>query len=75
MAYNLAERVRSEIRELAVPLPDGGTLRVTASLGAATHPESAPDVRELVAAADAALYEAKRTGKDRTVRAAAVTSG
>jgi diguanylate cyclase (GGDEF)-like protein len=71
-AYNLAERVRAGIEELALPLLDGeGTLAVTASFGVATLPGSADDMRELVAAADEALYRAKRAGKNRTVRAEA----
>jgi diguanylate cyclase (GGDEF)-like protein len=71
-AYNLAERVRAGIEELALPLLDGeGALRVTASFGVATLPGSADDMRELVAAADEALYRAKRAGKNRTVRAEA----
>ena len=38
-AYNLAERVRAGIEELALPLLDGeGTLRVTASFGVAALP-------------------------------------
>jgi diguanylate cyclase (GGDEF)-like protein len=44
---------------------------VTASFGVATLPGSADDMRELVAAADEALYRAKRAGKNRTVRAEA----
>jgi diguanylate cyclase (GGDEF)-like protein len=69
-AYNLAERVRSGIEALDLPLLDGmGTLRVTASLGAATLPGSADDMRGLFAAADDALYRAKRAGKNRTERA------
>ena len=40
---------------------------MTASIGVATLPATAIDVRELIAAADAALYEAKRTGKNRVV--------
>jgi diguanylate cyclase (GGDEF)-like protein len=69
-AYNLAERVRAGIEELALPLLDGeGALRVTASFGVATLPGSADDMRGLVAAADEALYRAKRAGKNRTVRA------
>jgi diguanylate cyclase (GGDEF)-like protein len=71
-AYQFAERVRRRIEALELPLPGGeGALRVTASFGAAslgaigdTHKDS------LVAAADGALYEAKRMGKNRTVRAA-----
>jgi diguanylate cyclase (GGDEF)-like protein len=69
-AYNLAERVRSGIEALDLPLLDGmGTLRVTASLGAATLPGSGDDMRGLFAAADEALYRAKRAGKNRTERA------
>ncbi len=69
-AYNLAERVRAGIEELVLPLLDGdGALRVTASFGVATLPGSADDMRALVAAADEALYRAKRAGKNRTVRA------
>jgi diguanylate cyclase (GGDEF)-like protein len=71
-AYNLAERVRAGIEELVLPLLDGdGALRVTASFGVATLPGSADDMRGLVAAADEALYRAKRAGKNRTVRAEA----
>jgi diguanylate cyclase (GGDEF)-like protein len=73
-AYNLAERVREGIADLRIPLPDGEVLQVTASLGAAVRPGSADDVIGLVRAADQALYEAKRSGKNRTVRASAVAS-
>src|SRR3954452_8558694 len=69
-AYNLAERVRTGIEELTLPLPDGsGTMKVTASLGVAALPTTAHDARELLAKADAALYQAKRAGKNRTFRA------
>jgi diguanylate cyclase (GGDEF)-like protein len=69
-AHNLAERMRRAIEELELPLPGGGgVLRVTASFGVASFPGSAVQKDELIAAADATLYEAKRTGKNRTVRA------
>lgn len=69
-AYRLAERVRHGIEAIAVPLPDGDEpLRVTASLGVASLPQTAEEPRALLAAADSALYEAKRTGKNKTVRA------
>ncbi len=70
-AYNLAERVRVGIEQLELPIfkDDGSRLTVTASFGTAEVPTSADDPRALVAAADAALYEAKRSGKNRTVRA------
>jgi diguanylate cyclase (GGDEF)-like protein len=70
-AYEFAERVRQRIEDLQIELIDGGgTLRVTASFGAASLPHSAKiDKDALVAAADAALYRAKRSGKNRTVKA------
>jgi diguanylate cyclase (GGDEF)-like protein len=70
-AYDFAERVRQRIEALNLPLLDGeGTLKVTASFGAASLPHSAKiDKDALVAAADAALYRAKRSGKNRTVKA------
>jgi diguanylate cyclase (GGDEF)-like protein len=70
-AYEFAERVRTRIEGLQLPLLDGeGTLRVSASFGAASLPHSAKvDKDALVAAADAALYRAKRSGKNRTVKA------
>jgi diguanylate cyclase (GGDEF)-like protein len=74
-AYNLAERVRSGIEELAFELGDGEVLRVTASFGAAAIPESATDQSGLVAAADTALYVAKRAGKNRTERAVREAAG
>jgi diguanylate cyclase (GGDEF)-like protein len=70
-AYRFAERVRRRIAALELPLPDGdGVLRVTASFGAASLAATGSvDKDGLVAAADAALYEAKRAGKNRTERA------
>ena len=70
-AYEFAERVRHRIETLDLPLVKGnGVLRVTASFGVASLPHSARrDKEALVAAADAALYRAKRSGKNRTVKA------
>ena len=48
--------------------PSGESVKITASFGAAEFP-SHPSVEALVQAADSALYEAKRTGKDRIVAA------
>jgi diguanylate cyclase (GGDEF)-like protein len=68
-AYAIAERVRGAIEALEVPRLDGqGVLRTTASVGVAASNEG--DKNALIADADAALYEAKRQGKNRAVRAA-----
>jgi diguanylate cyclase (GGDEF)-like protein len=72
----LAERIRSLVESRPLKGPDGEEIRVTASFGVASFPELSTQ-KELVAAADAALYEAKRAGKDRVVVAPAyvVTNG
>ena len=64
-----AESIRRAIEELHVPLESGGTLRVTASFGVAELDRAGTAKNDLIAAADAALYEAKRSGKNRTVAA------
>ncbi|MFH1017102.1 MAG: sensor domain-containing diguanylate cyclase [Pseudomonadota bacterium] len=43
----------------------GLTLRVTLSVGSATYPDDALTREELIERADRALYESKRTGRDR----------
>jgi len=69
-AYAIAERIRTAIEAARVPRNDGdGVLLVTASLGVAASTDCTKD--ELIADADTALYEAKRTGKNRTVVAPA----
>jgi len=61
----LAERVRTTIESLLIPHP-GGALRITVSVGTATLVETNVASRmALVAAADAALYRAKRNGRNR----------
>jgi diguanylate cyclase (GGDEF)-like protein len=72
-AVQLAERVREAVERLRVPKVGGrGHLRVTASFGVAAMPESAGDKESLIAAADAALYRAKRAGKNRVEQAESV---
>jgi diguanylate cyclase (GGDEF)-like protein len=61
----VAERVRQEIAGIQVPLHEGGTVAVTASIGFAVCPDNGVSVQELVAVADGALYEAKRGGRNR----------
>jgi len=66
----LAERMRAAVESLVVERLDGkGALPITASFGVASLPEAAADRESLIAAADAALYAAKRAGKNRVERA------
>jgi diguanylate cyclase (GGDEF)-like protein len=60
-AVELAERARAAIAEVQV---DGRTL--SASAGVATWPGDGENPDRLLEAADRALYEAKRAGRDRT---------
>ncbi len=69
---HLASRVRAAFARRPVLGPDGTRIEVSASFGVAAHPDLA-SAAELIAAADAALYAAKRAGKDRVVTAPAPT--
>jgi diguanylate cyclase (GGDEF)-like protein len=67
-AETAARRARELVEAVrAAPLPraDGGALPLSISVGVAHAPLHAASVRELYAAADAALYQAKRAGRDR----------
>ncbi|GHU93691.1 hypothetical protein FACS1894208_03560 [Clostridia bacterium] len=63
----VAERLRSDIEKLRVPITDTGTeTSITISVGAAARiPERGGESAELVADADARLYEAKESGRNR----------
>ncbi|WP_457352280.1 DUF484 family protein [Roseateles sp. P5_D6] len=66
-ACEVAERIRLMVQEAPFVTPDGGTVGATLSVGLAMLPASATSFTDLLAAADKALYEAKRAGRNRTV--------
>jgi diguanylate cyclase (GGDEF)-like protein len=64
-AFRIAERVRAHIARLPIASPTGERVQVTASIGvAALDAGSSRELTELLAAADAALYRAKASGRD-----------
>jgi diguanylate cyclase (GGDEF)-like protein len=62
----IAERLRHAVAAAPATVP------ITASAGVATYPAHAGDADTLVRAADDALYESKRAGRDRTTVSAGV---
>jgi diguanylate cyclase (GGDEF)-like protein len=61
-ALEIAERVRAAIAEISLP---GSDVTVTASIGVAGFPDHANTLERLERLADAALYVAKRQGRNR----------
>jgi diguanylate cyclase (GGDEF)-like protein len=66
-AEQTADRLRDKLAQLSVPASDGTQnipLSVTVSIGVAALEASRRDLEELIAAADAALYRAKASGRN-----------
>jgi diguanylate cyclase (GGDEF)-like protein len=80
-AFRVADRVRGRIAALPLSAPGGEPVQVTASVGvAALEGGSQRELTELMAAADAALYRAKRGGRNQVqmlspARGLSATSG
>jgi diguanylate cyclase (GGDEF)-like protein len=75
-AGHMAERILKAVCDLKLPHSSSGCADyVTVSAGVATLiPKAELQPSSLVAAADEALYQAKRTGRNRWVRAASVSA-
>jgi two-component system cell cycle response regulator len=67
-ALLLAEKIRSAV--VGAPFRvDNGSLDITISVGVAAYPEHGSSGKDLVAAADAAMYRAKAQGRNRVEHA------
>jgi diguanylate cyclase (GGDEF)-like protein len=66
-AMKWGERLLGRIRKIEVQAGGVGVGRVTTSIGLALYPEDGTDLETLLQAADIALYQAKRSGRDRLV--------
>ena len=67
-AANVAERLRAAVEAQPFDIEAGAPVSITVSIGVASWPALANSAQALVAAADAALYAAKRSGRNRVVR-------
>lgn len=65
-AANVAERVRSAIDQKSIQIGEQA-LNITVSIGVASFPEDSERLEDLLSMADAALFEAKRAGRNRVM--------
>jgi len=71
-ARRVAEKIRAAAEAMAVPIDgDRYSAAVTVSIGGAAYPEDTITAAELLATADAALYDAKHGGRNRVCMAVA----
>lgn len=61
----VAERLRHAVASTTGVLDNGASANITVSIGVATAHDEDPDLESLLRRADQALYEAKRTGRDK----------
>jgi diguanylate cyclase (GGDEF)-like protein len=71
-AFLVAEKIRLAVAATDVELSDRLAVRLTVSVGVAAYPEDATSAADLFVLVDDALYEAKRTGRNRTCMAGAL---
>lgn len=73
-ALQLAEKIRAAVANGPFRI-DAGSLDITISVGVAAYPEHGSSGKDLVAAADAAMYQAKAKGRNRVEHATAEGKG
>ncbi|HEX6085108.1 MAG TPA: sensor domain-containing diguanylate cyclase [Thermoanaerobaculia bacterium] len=73
-ARDAANRMRSLVESRVFATPQLGALRITVSIGVAVYPKDGLTPADLIARADAALYYAKKHGKNRVAMAGDVVS-
>jgi len=64
----VAERIRKSIEREKFHF-GGNTTQITISIGVAAYPDHGQDINGLVGRADAALYKAKESGRNRVLLA------
>jgi diguanylate cyclase (GGDEF)-like protein len=69
LAQGIAERICDQVAKLAVLDGTGRQFGFTVSIGLAARADADARPEDLLARADAALYRAKRAGRNRVVRA------
>ena len=65
-AAKVADRIRQAIKQVKFP-GESGPFNVTVSIGVSEPFFTEPSINEVLERADGALYEAKRSGRDRVI--------
>ncbi|MDD5633778.1 MAG: diguanylate cyclase [Candidatus Omnitrophica bacterium] len=68
-AVNVAERIRQKVEETRFELDEPQTAKITVSIGVVCFPEDATEKEPLLQKVDKALYQAKKSGKNRVYTA------
>ena len=63
-AMIVAEKLRTELRQMTFESEEGRRFHVTTSIGVVTYPNDAKSLSDLMAGVDLGLYRAKELGKD-----------
>jgi len=66
-AIEIAERLRKKVETHKFNISDKVNLNVTISIGVSTYQDTTNKIDNLLEDADKALYEAKRTGRNKVV--------
>lgn len=66
-AVQIAERLRKKVEAHKFNISDKENLSITISIGVSTYPHTTKNIDELLEDSDKALYEAKRTGRNKVV--------
>ncbi|HEX5363742.1 MAG TPA: bifunctional diguanylate cyclase/phosphodiesterase [Gallionella sp.] len=60
----VAEKLRSELRDVTFSAPNDKSFHITTSIGIVTYPQDAKNLSDLMTGVDIGLYRAKKLGKD-----------
>lgn len=66
-AIDLAENLRRNVESNTFVISDELNLKITISIGISTYPDNTQDVFKIYQNADEALYEAKRSGRNKVI--------
>ena len=66
-ALEIAERIRKNVEVNKFHISDKVSINITISIGISTYPNTTNNIDNLLEHADTALYEAKRTGRNKVI--------